>query len=93
MITPFNNHGESQVTTNLTTYKTVYVTPTGQPSLGYEGDSGATVFFFETGGNSTKFTVKIDYKNVTFTAETGKSKSSGSGYSDKVPSSSGRYRF
>ena len=92
-ITPFNNYGESQVTKNLETNKTVYVAPTGQPGLGYEGGSGAQVFFFETGGNSVKFTVKIDLKNVTLTAETGKTRSSGSGYSARVPSSSGKHKF
>ncbi len=45
-IVPFNNQGESQVTSgNYTTKKTVTVTPTGQPGLGYEGTSGGMVFF------------------------------------------------
>lgn len=92
-ITPFNNYGESQVTTNLVTYDDVYVIPSGQPADGYIGNSGASVFFFQTGGSSTKFTVKIDYKNVEFTAETGTSASYGSGYEAKVPSFSGRHRF
>ena len=93
-IVPFNNQGESQVTSgNYTTKKTVTVTPTGQPGLGYEGKSGGMVFFFKSGGSSQKFTVTINYKSFTFTAETGKTASHGSGYGASVPSTSGRYRF
>jgi len=33
------------------------------------------------------------HKNIEFTAETGKTKSYGSGYGDKVPSKSGYYKF
>lgn len=93
-IVPFNNQGESQVTSgNYTTKKTVTVTPTGQPGLGYEGKSGGMVFFFKSGGSSQKFTVTINYKSFTFTAETGKTASYGSGYGASVPSTSGYYRF
>ena len=92
-IMPLNNYGESQVTTNYTTYKTVYVTPTGQPGLGYRGGSGATVFFFSSGGSSTNFTVTINSAPFTFTAETGQTTSSGSGYAAAVPSCTGYYRF
>lgn len=77
----------------IVTEETVYVTPAGQPSLGYEGGSGATVFFFSSGGSSVKFTVTIATQNVTFKAETGKSTSSGQGYAAPVPSARGRYRF
>lgn len=83
----------SKLLDTFTTYKTVYVTPSGQPSLGYRGGSGATVFFFESGGSSTTFTVSIDYKSVKLTAQTGKTASSGSGYAAKVPSSSGNHKF
>lgn len=84
----------SKLLNTFTTYKTVYVTPTGQPKLGYIGGSGGgNVFFFESGGSSTTFTVSIDYKNVKFTAQTGKSVSRGSGYGDKVPSNPGNYKF
>ena len=51
------------------------------------------VFFFKSGGSSQKFTVTINYKSFTFTAETGKTASHGSGYLRIVPSTSGRYRF
>lgn len=81
------------VSKTFTTRKTVYVTPTGQPSLGYEGGEGNFVFFFETGGSSYKFTVSIDTKYVTFTAETGKTSSTGSGYGKMLPKAPGRYRF
>lgn len=88
-ITPFNNYGESQVTTNLTTYKTIYVTPTEQPTYGYKGSKSATApdyaFFFSTKGASYKFTVQIDYKNVQITAETGKATQKGSGVSYAIP--------
>lgn len=77
----------------ITTNETVYVTPTQQPSLGYRGGSGATVFFFSTGGSSVKFTVTIDSKLATFTAETGKTASSGSGYAAQVPDGTGNYKF
>lgn len=83
-------NGESQVTSEkFTNKKTVIVTPTGQPSDGYQGCATGSeqdrVFFFKTGGSSVKFTVEIDYKNVKFTAETGKSTSSGSGISSAIP--------
>ena len=64
----------------------MYVTPTGQPGLGYRGGSGATVFFFSSGGSSTNFTVTINSAPFTFTAETGQTTSSGSGYAAAVPS-------
>ncbi|SCK03385.1 Uncharacterised protein [uncultured Clostridium sp.] len=83
----------SKLLDTFTTYKNVYVTPTGQPSLGYRGGSGATVFFFESGGSSTTFTATIDFKNVTLTAETGRTASSGSGYAASVPSTSGNHKF
>ncbi|MFQ8921905.1 MAG: hypothetical protein ACLR60_08430 [Clostridium paraputrificum] len=83
----------SKLLDTFNTYKTVYVTPTGQPTLGYRGGSEGEVFFFKSGGNSTIFTVTIDYKNVKFTDQTGKSATTGSGYGSKVPSKSGNYKF
>lgn len=90
-----NNYGEShRKSGEYTTYKTVYVTPTGQPGLGYEGGSGDdSVFFFETGGSSIKFSVTIDYKVVSFTAETGASATYGHGHISRIPEKSGRYKF
>lgn len=49
--------------------------------------------FFQYGGNSHKFTVTIDYKTVTLTAETGKMSGSGIGYTTTVPYKSGYYKF
>lgn len=93
-----NNYGERQVTSaNYTTRKTVYVTPTGQPGLGYRRNPnakiGVNVIFFSTGGSSTKFTVTVNYKAVTFTAETGRTTTKGNGYGDLVPAKAGNYRF
>lgn len=93
-IMPLDYYNEiPYVRETITTNKPVYVTPTKQPSLGYRGGSGATVFFFSTGGSSTKFTVTINSELVTFTAETGVTASSGSGYAAQVPDGAEDYRF
>lgn len=93
-IMPLDFYNEIPVVSDIfETKKLVYVTPTGQPSLGYVGGTGAFVFFFTTGGNSVKFTVTINAQNFTFTAETGSSTASGQGYGAPVPPSTGRYRF
>lgn len=93
-ITTFDNYNEIPVVGDeFEEQKTVYVTPTGQPSLGYNGGSGAFIFFFSSGGSSTTFNVTIDTKNFTFTAETGTTTSNGQGYGAYVPSGAGRYRF
>lgn len=93
-IMPLDDYNEVPVVAGTyTTYKTVYVTPTGQPSLGYTGGSSGIVFFFDYGGSSSKFTITVNGVNVSLTAETGKVSSSGSGYGASVPSASGKYRF
>ncbi len=75
------------------TEKTVYVTPSGQPSLGYVGGSGAFVFFFQTGGSSVDVSFTVDGKIFSFTVESGSQTSTGSGYGAYVPSAAGRYKF
>lgn len=93
-IMPLDDYGEiPRLREQFTVNKTVRVTPTQQPPLGYEGGSGATVFFFSTGGNSVKFKVTIKSKIVTFEAETGATTGSGSGYGARVPAGTGNYRF
>ena len=93
-IMPLDAYNEIPVVRDTkTTEKTVFVTPTKQPSLGYRGGSGGIVFFFSTGGSSVKFTVTINSEIVTFTAETGESNDSGSGYAAQVPNGAGNYRF
>lgn len=93
-ITTFDYYNEIPVVGDeFEEQKTVYVTPTGQPTLGYEGGSGAFIFFFSSGGSTTTFTVTIDAKNFSFTAETGTTSSNGQGYGDYVPSDAGRHRF
>lgn len=71
----------------------VRVTPAQQPPLGYKGGSGATVFFFSTGGSSVTFEVTIKSKIVSFKAETGVTASYGSGYGAQVPADAGNYKF
>ena len=93
-VEPRGNYGERTVISDVFySYPLVIVEPEGQPSGGYAGGSGATVFFFSSGGKSHKFTLTIDYKNFTFTAETGSESSSGSGYGAKVPGNPGAYKF
>lgn len=93
-ITTRDFYGERTVTRKtFTTHKTVYVTPTGQPSLGYEGGTNAFVFFFHSGGKTTNFSITVDAKRFILKAETGKSTSYGQGYGAPVPKNSGRYQF
>lgn len=93
-IMPLDYYNEiPYVREKLTTNATVPVTPTKQPPLGYRGGSGATVFFFSTGGSSTNFKVEINSEIVTFTAETGVTSSSGSGYAAQVPDGAGDFKF
>lgn len=93
-IMPLDDYNEIPVVREvLTTNKDVYVTPIEQPSLGYKGGSGGSAFFFSTGGSSVKFTVTINYKLATFTAETGKAVTTGSGYGAPIPAGTGNYRF
>lgn len=91
---PLDDYNEIPVVRDtIETKKTVYVTPAGQPSLGFEGGNGGFVFFYHTGGNSVKFSVTINAKLVTFYAETGKQTSDGAGYCAQIPMTSGRYQF
>lgn len=93
-ITTRDFYGERTVTRGrYTTYKEVKTEPTGQPSMGYVGGSGAFVFFFESGGKSDKFSITVNGKIMTLYAETGRVATSGSGYGALVPKESGRYRF
>ena len=93
-VVPIDDYNEIPVyKETVVTYKDVYVTPTGQPSLGYVGGSNGFVFFFQEGGNKVNFTVTIKSKNVTFQAETGTESSSGSGYGAAIPAGSGYYKF
>lgn len=88
------NYGErTEIVDVFETKKTVYVTPTGQPSLGYEEAEDGYVFFFHTSGGTANFTITVDYKSFTFTAETGYATSSGSGNAYRIPTTDGRYRF
>lgn len=73
--------------------KSVVVTPSGQPSLGYVGGSGATVFFFESKGSSVSVSFTVEGKALSITAKTEKTTSSGSGYAAPIPSTSGKYQF
>ncbi len=93
-VMPLDDYNEIPVVRDtLSTKETVYVTPSGQPSLGYKGGNDAFVFFFSTGGGSVKFTVTINMEAVTFTAETGKTATNGQGYGAYLPSESGNYQF
>ena len=88
------NYGErTEIVDVFETKKTVYVTPTGQPSLGYEAAEDAYVFFFHTSGSTVNFSITVDYQNFTYTAETGYTSSSGSGTAYRKPTTAGRYRF
>lgn len=93
-VMPLDNYNEIPVVTDtITSYKTVSVTPTEQPPLGYKGGSGGIPFFFSEGGKSVDFTVTIEAKNVTFTAKTGIYSRNGAGYAAPVPAEKGNYRF
>lgn len=93
-IMPLDDYGLiPRLREQFVTYKPVPVTPTQQPPLGYEGGSGAIVFFFSTGGRSVTFEVTINAKIVTFKAETGVATSYGSGYGAPVPDDAGNHIF
>lgn len=93
-VRPNDYYGERHVyRETIRTEKVVYCTPTGQPALGYEGGSDALVFFFETGGSSTTYTLTIEGQIVKLSVESGAQTGYGSGYGDYVPDASGRYKF
>jgi hypothetical protein len=77
----------------FTTNKVVYVYPDDQPSRGFEGTADAYATFFYTSGSSLTFTITVDTKYFTFTAETGYYSSTGGAYTARIPTSSGRYRL
>ena len=90
----FDAYGERHIVAEkYTTYKTVYVAPINQPSLGYVGNSGATVFFFHNNGSSFNFSITVEAKIFTITADTGYTSETGGGYAAPVPSLNGRFRF
>ena len=91
-----NNYGERHVLSKtFTTKKTVTSIPSGQPGLGYVGKPGkkTTVFLFSGGGGSQKFTVTINAKAVTFTAELGRVTLSGGGIAKQVPMRNGKFKI
>lgn len=47
----------------------------------------------DANSSTTTFTITVDAKYFTFTAETGKNASNGSDYGASVPSAAGKYRF
>lgn len=69
--------------------KEVFVKPDGQPTYGYQGGSGATVFFFSYEGSdqSVKMSFKLGTSTLSSTIDVKKGKVSGSGtgYAALVP--------